>query len=391
MVRQGGKRMSRHPSRGSPRGFRLRSAVWRLFRVCVAAGLLLALQQAGSWAAEVADGGAVPLVGILSAPPFAMKDADGNWQGIAVDLWRKVAGELGLQFQWREMEIPDLLSGLEQNSLLAVITATASADRELVVDFSHPYYSSGLAIAVPLRGSGGGDWFEPLRNVASKGTAKITTVLVGLLLLAAVLIWLCERRVNPEHFSPGPLRGITDGLWWAAVTLTTVGYGDKAPKTRAGRMIGVVWMFAAVILIALFTAQVTSALTVTSLSGRVRGPADLAHVRVGTIEDSPGQALLRAKFGVIAAGYPGFGQGLAALDHGDIDAFVGVEPVLRYEIAGSFPGRLAVVGEPFMRIDYVFAFPMNSEIRKQVNRVILSYIETDDWKYTLRRYLGGDK
>jgi ABC-type amino acid transport substrate-binding protein len=175
------------------------------------------------------------------------------------------------------------------------------------------------------------------------------------------------------------------------VTSTTVGYGDKAPRTRAGRVIGVIWMFTAVVLIALFTAQVTSSLTVTSLTGRVRGPADLAHVKVGAIQDSPAQAVLRAKFGVSAAGYPGFRQGLEALDRGDIDAFVGAEPVLRYEIANNFPARLAVVGESFMRVDYVFAFPLGSDMRKQVNRVILSYIETDEWRDLLRQYLGGDK
>ena len=277
------------------------------------------------------------------------------------------------------MAIPDLIAGLQQGKLIAVLTAIASADRELVMDFSHPYYSSGLAIAVPVKASSG-NWFEPLGNVISVGTVKITSVLLGLLLIAAILVWLCERHANPEHFSPRPLRGITDGLWWAAVTLTTVGYGDKAPRTRAGRVIGVIWMFAAVVLIALFTAQVTSSLTVTSLSGRVRGPADLAHVKVGAIQDSPAQAVLRAKFGVIAAGYPGFRQGLEALDRGDINAFVGAEPVLRYEIAHNFPGRLAVVGEPFLRVDYVFALPLDSAIRKQVNRVILSFIETDEWR-----------
>ena len=57
----------------------------------------------------------------------------------------------------------------------------------------------------------------------------------------------------------------------------------------------------------------------------------------------------------------------------------------------NFPGRLAVVGEPFMRVDYVFALPLGSAIRKQVNRVILSYIETDEWRDLLRQYLGGDK
>ena len=257
---------------------------------CVAICVLAT--TAGSWATEPPDSEAVQLVGLVPAPPFAMKDTEGHWTGIAVELWRYVASDLGLRFEFREVAIPDLIAGLQRGELLATVTATASAEREMLIDFSHPYYWSGLAIAVPVRATGS-DWLEPLGDVFSGATVRISSVLLGLLLVAAVLVWLAERRTNPNHFSPQPLRGIADGLWWAAVTLTTVGYGDKAPLTRAGRLVGIVWMFVAIILIALFTAQVTSSLTVTSLTGRVRGPADLVHVKVGAIQDSPAQTILR--------------------------------------------------------------------------------------------------
>lgn len=360
----------------------------QVFGACVVFSLLLApAWSCRAVAAGQTDSQSVPLVGIGSAPPFAMKDGDGNWQGIAVELWRHAARDLGLQFEFREMAIPDLVAGLKEGKLLAVVTAIASAEREKEVDLSHPYYSGGLAIAVPVRSTGGG-WFDPLANLVSFGTLRITGVLFGLLLLAATLVWFFERRANPDHFDARPLRGIADGLWWAAVTLTTVGYGDKAPRTRAGRVVGVVWMLVAVVLIALFTAQVTSSLTVTSLTGRVRGPSDLPHVRVGALAGSQQQALLRSKLGVTAAGYAGLREGLEALDRGEIDAFVSVDAVLRYEIANAFPGRLTVVGVPFLRIDQVFAFPLNSPIRKAVNYSLLAYIESNEWRELLHQYLG---
>ncbi|MFO1128822.1 MAG: transporter substrate-binding domain-containing protein [Rhodospirillales bacterium] len=365
-----------------------RKAGFRAAIGCWVLACLLAMMPSG-WCAETADGQTTYTVGIIEAPPFAMKDSQGQWQGIAVDLWQHVAYDLGLSFKYQEMSIPDLIAGLQQGKLLAVATATASADRELVIDFSHPYYSSGLAIAVPVKARQAG-WFEPLRDVFSEGTVKITAVLLGLLLVAGIVVWLCERKVNAEHFSARPSPGIRDGVWWAAVTLTTVGYGDKAPKTTLGRLIGVIWMFVAVILIALFTAQVTSSLTVTSLAGHIRGPADLVHVQVGTIRDSPAQVILQRKFGVSARGYPGFGEGLAALDRGEIDAFVGVEPVVRYEVARGFHGRLAIVGVPFMRVDYVFGLPLDSPIRQQINRSILAFIETDGWRELVHQYLGSD-
>ena len=71
---------------------------------------------------QPAEGGTAAIVGLVSAPPFAMRDTDGEWQGIAVDLWRHVAAELGLQFEFREMEIPELTAGLQNGELIAVAT-----------------------------------------------------------------------------------------------------------------------------------------------------------------------------------------------------------------------------------------------------------------------------
>ena len=49
-----------------------------------------------------------------------------------------------------------------------------------------------------------------------------------------------------------------DAIWWALVTMTTVGYGDKVPITPGGRIIGIVIMFFGMALISLFTATVSS-------------------------------------------------------------------------------------------------------------------------------------
>ena len=80
--------------------------------------------------------------------------------------------------------------------------------------------------------------------------------LLGLLLVMGVLIWLLERR--QPHFDARPSHGIADGVWWAAVTMTSTGYGDKVPVTLGGRLLGVVWMFASIFLVALFSATLAS-------------------------------------------------------------------------------------------------------------------------------------
>ena len=65
------------------------------------------------------------------------------------------------------------------------------------------------------------------------------------LVAAGHLIWLAEHSGNPEQFPKGYLNGIDDGVWWAAVTVTSVGYGDKVPESITGRLIAFFWMIIA--------------------------------------------------------------------------------------------------------------------------------------------------
>jgi CubicO group peptidase (beta-lactamase class C family) len=61
---------------------------------------------------------------------------------------------------------------------------------------------------------------------------------------------LNDGRVGEEELL---MPGIGIGIWWATVTMTTVGYGDKAPMTPGGRIVGLIWMFVGVITISGFT------------------------------------------------------------------------------------------------------------------------------------------
>lgn len=62
--------------------------------------------------------------------------------------------------------------------------------------------------------------------------AATFTILVALLIIAASLMYEAERLVQPDEF-----RSIPAAMWWAIVTLTTVGYGDVFPVTDTGRML----------------------------------------------------------------------------------------------------------------------------------------------------------
>jgi len=78
-------------------------------------------------------------------------------------------------------------------------------------------------------------------------------------MISFVLVIFCSIAVLNFETSPqANIKTAGDALWWAIVTVTTVGYGDKVPVTFGGRVVGVVLMIAGVGLFGTFTAFVAS-------------------------------------------------------------------------------------------------------------------------------------
>ena len=71
-------------------------------------------------------------------------------------------------------------------------------------------------------------------------------ILLGVTLASASLMYIVERDVQPDKFGTIP-----QAMWWAIVTLGTVGYGDVVPVTVAGRLIAAVTIFGGLVMIAL--------------------------------------------------------------------------------------------------------------------------------------------
>jgi voltage-gated potassium channel len=71
-------------------------------------------------------------------------------------------------------------------------------------------------------------------------------ILIGATLLAASVMHVVERHAQPDKFGTIP-----DAMWWAIVTLGTIGYGDVVPVTLLGRVVASVTIFVGLIMVAL--------------------------------------------------------------------------------------------------------------------------------------------
>ncbi|MFC1783229.1 transporter substrate-binding domain-containing protein, partial [Planctomycetota bacterium] len=180
------------------------------------------------------------IVGTKQAPPFAIKNPDGTWSGLSIELWREIADELQLRYEIREFDLPGLLNEVKANQVdIGVAALTVTAEREKNFDFTHPFYTTGLGIAI-LPGQKG-RWTGVIGRFITWGFIKIVLSLACLLFIIGVIVWLFERGKNPKQFGGAWWRGLGAGFWWSAVTMTTVGYGDKAPVSLFGRLMAIIW------------------------------------------------------------------------------------------------------------------------------------------------------
>jgi voltage-gated potassium channel len=88
------------------------------------------------------------------------------------------------------------------------------------------------------------------------------SVLAGATLLGGLSFYLIEVKANPS------VSNLFDGVWWALVTITTVGFGDISPATALGRIVGAVLMISGMCTLALFAGIVGSSLVSSMLSIR---------------------------------------------------------------------------------------------------------------------------
>ncbi|QKC95880.1 amino acid ABC transporter substrate-binding protein [Mesorhizobium sp. NZP2298] len=347
---------------------------------CAATGATAQTDQSSSLPAkEIA-------VGIKAAPPFAFKLQDGTWSGLSVDLWQKIAGRLNLRFRYVEVpSVQDQIDGVVGGKFDAAMAAiTVTADREKVVDFTQPFFSTGLGIATPLNSQP--SWRPVLRALTSFGFLQAVLGLIVISVVVGVLIWMFERRHN-DDFGGGVARGLFSSMWWSTIAATQASTGDFGPRTVPGRVLAAIWMIGSIIAIAVFTAGVTSVLTVTQMEGMVQGESDLAKVRVGAVRNSSTASYLDSTH-TRHQDFATVEQGLDTLRAGKIDALVHDKPLLGWLVGQNYATSLQVLDASFDQQQYAIALPLGSPLRKPLDVALLQTMESDWWKQAVFQYLG---
>ncbi|WNC70324.1 transporter substrate-binding domain-containing protein [Thalassotalea nanhaiensis] len=326
-------------------------------------------------------------VGTMHSPPFAIKNPDNSWSGISVELWREIAIELNLKYEFEEHTLPELLQGVEQGNLDAAIAAiTITEEREPLMDFTHPHHSTGFAIAT-LSDEQVNVWLSTFKQLFSWQFIQVVVSLFLLLFIVGWLMWLVEHKHKSKNEDTHTIEYISEGFWWAAATMTTVGYGDKTPMTKIGRAFGVIWMFTALMIVASFIAAFSSILTVQKINTNIQNLTDLNKLQIATLDGSTSEAFLQNN-GYMIVTFADVKGGLQAITEGKVDAMVYDAPLLQYFVETEFKGEIEISPATFERQDYGFALTQGSELREPLNRVLIRIVRNDSWREKLEKYLG---
>ena len=327
-------------------------------------------------------------VGVVHEPPFVIREGD-DYTGLSVDLWNSIAEERNVDYEIVEFnDHIGLIRALDFEEIdISINPIHVNEVRLALFDVTQPFYVSFIGVATTHTQQSQVQVF--LSNFFSLQFLRLILLLIVTIFAFGTILWIVERKHNRRQFRPN-LIGLFDGFWWSAVTMTTVGYGDKAPKTKVGRAIAMIWMFTAILIISGFTATVASTLTVNSLVRNIEDLQDLRNAKnIGSVHGSSGANFLGQNdiedvilYGDIESAL----QDLYLYSR-KLEVLVFDKTALEYLINKmQLEGKVFLLPVNFNQQYKSFFLPKNSKHLEWINPLLVRKINERSWQELLHSY-----
>lgn len=365
--------------------------MFRLIRlVLLGAALSLASVAHGKADAILTDGGALPTapikVGVILAPPFVMQTPTG-YGGMAIDLWQNVADKLGLSYQYERLPtFRALLDAVAAGKVdIAVMDLTITQDRLQRMDFTQPWFDTGLRVMIDQnRHAGIRSLFHQLWV---SGHVRVYLWLVAIILVATTILTLIDRRYD-EEFPRAWHKGLAESFYHV-MSVATSGKtsSHKALFGVGGRVMAALWMVCGVGVVAYITSSITSVMTASTITNQINSSADLPGKTVGVVNGSVGESYcLDAALSFQA--YPTMPEAVKGMLKNQVAAVVDDASVLEYYDNTHPELPITEVGAIFRPSKYGFATPRGSALTRPVSVQIVADQENGYLGHLKARYFG---
>ena len=324
-------------------------------------------------------------VGIKPSEPWVMYDQNMSEEhrhpiGFSIDLWNKMATNMGVETQWVYFDsTTQLIEATQKGEVDASISAvTITSNREQVIDFSSSMYELGLQVMVDASKSS-----ASVLELMGKELSKMMTVSASIYFLLFLFVtinlrWYVDSKDKDSTlFSKKYGRGIIDAFWWGITMLVTW----ETPLSKGlARVIDLMWHIVGIIAISILTAIVTAALTAQVIGGTIRSEKDLAGKFVAAVAtDAPRKYL--EKIGANVIPVKSLAEGISLVRNGKAEALVHDGPRLVY-LANQINKKehkkvLAVAPFQFNPQNYGIVLPSGSQLKEKVDRALLKLREAD--------------
>lgn len=180
-------------------------------------------------------------------------------------------GPSEIDYQKRQPNLEEIksLANLDKSDTITFPISGKKDDRTYQSDFKFmPLISSPGVAFIVVDEPPGTSANAVFNSVLSGWPVLLLTMLMAL--LSGIIMWGLDTWYNPDEFPRSFIKGSGEGFWWAFVTMTTVGYGDRSPRGFVARIFAIVWVLVGLVITSIFTGVVTTSLTAITLSTDVK-------------------------------------------------------------------------------------------------------------------------
>ena len=329
------------------------------------------------------------IVGTYECPPFIMLDHDGNYSGLSFLLWQQIANTLDIRYTIKNYPLKELLHAVEYKDVdVGISCLSITPERERIFDFSHSFYETHLAIAVKSKG-----YYDTIKSILfNKHLLKVITIFFIAAALVGGIFYILEHRINNKLYSMQSASAkLIEGFILGLLFITKGPFNYFEFKTLSGRVLTVCLAVFTTLFIASITAVLASTFTIGLISNDIKTPHDLINFRTGAkIASTSSQYLIRHS--IAHRQYKTVSEMLDALERGDIEAIVDDDAVLKYQIKiAKEQGRyqnINVLPYQFEKQNYGFALIENSPYEESINRELLQFRKSEQWRHALLDYFS---